>query len=161
MAHRSLHCTEHMAFITDLVSPSSVIFWEGNCSREPFYTSPCCCYYLNLFALHRFAFSYERITFLYDLTSCSHPVCSEDKRQHHYKDAAGEFTCLQPKWKESEEEEEWGWEGESTEEEVAVPEVEAKVEVFIYLFKHLFQVIFYRSDSFHIWQSVMINKYWL
>ena len=28
----------------------------------------------------------------------------------------GEFTCLQPKWKESEEEE-WGWKGESMEEE--------------------------------------------
>ena len=38
-------------------------------------------------------------------------------RFKHYTNAAGEFTCLQPKWKESEEEKEWGWEGESTEEE--------------------------------------------
>ena len=39
-------------------------------------------------------------------------------RFKHYTNAAGEFTWLQPKWKESEEEEDWGWGGESTEEEV-------------------------------------------
>ena len=51
--------------------------------------------------------------------------------QTHYTNAAGEFTCFQPKWKESEEEE-GGWEGESTEEEKeeeAVQKDEAVVEV--------------------------------
>ncbi len=42
----------------------------------------------------------------------------------HYKNAAGEFTCFQAKWKKSEEEE-WGWEGESVEDE---QEVEVEVE---------------------------------
>ena len=54
-------------------------------------------------------------------------------RFKHYRNAAGEFTCLQPKWKESEEKE-WGWEGESTEKEKeeegeaeALPETEVEV----------------------------------
>ena len=62
-------------------------------------------------------------------------IVATPNRFKHYRNAADEFICLQPKWKESEEEE-WGWEGESTEEEKeeeeeaeAMPEAEVKVDV--------------------------------